>query len=93
MDSTGPKGLVGAAALARDDGLRDSGVLAGALVALVHAYRRHAPPALRESCRYEPTCSEYALVAIRRYGAVWGGARAFRRWRRCRPPYGGLDEP
>lgn len=76
-----------------NDRARSHSVLAGALVALVHFYRRHASPGVRAACRYEPTCSEYAIIAIERYGAVRGGILAYRRVMRCRPPYGGLDEP
>jgi putative membrane protein insertion efficiency factor len=64
-----------------------------AVIALIEAYRRHAPRAVRASCRYDPTCSEYAILAIQRYGAPRGGLRAFRRFMRCRPPYGGVDQP
>jgi putative membrane protein insertion efficiency factor len=93
MGLTALEDFAGNPALARGDELRGRGILARALVALIHSYRRHAPQVLRASCRYEPTCSEYAIVAIQRYGAVRGGSRAFRRLMRCRPPYGGFDEP
>jgi putative membrane protein insertion efficiency factor len=43
-------------------------------------------------CRYEPTCSAYALEAVRRLGALRGGALALRRLGRCHPWAGvGLD--
>ncbi len=65
-------------------GGRPNGATARALVALVHAYQllRSGRPT---GCRYLPTCSEYAVVAIGRHGA-WRGTRlAVRRVLRCRP--------
>jgi putative membrane protein insertion efficiency factor len=67
--------------------------LARGVVALVRAYQRLAAPGLRASCRFTPTCSDYAIQAVERSGAFIGGVRAVRRVLRCRPPNGGLDEP
>ncbi|WP_233874004.1 membrane protein insertion efficiency factor YidD [Paraburkholderia adhaesiva] len=60
---------------------------------VIALYRRLAPSRLRSACRFEPTCSEYALLAIRRYGAIRGWAKALARISRCRPPNGGIDNP
>lgn len=67
--------------------------LARAIVALVRGYQRHAAPGLRAACRYTPSCSEYAIGAVEKYGALRGSRRALIRFRRCRAPYGGIDEP
>jgi uncharacterized protein len=67
--------------------------LAHCAVALVRAYQRLAAPGLRASCRFTPTCSDYAIQAVERSGAFVGGARAVRRVLRCHPPNGGSDEP
>ncbi len=57
-----------------------------ALLALVGLYRRWLSPLKRTStCRYLPTCSEYALQAIRRHGAAKGSALAAARILRCNP--------
>ena len=47
-------------------------------------YLRHAP-----CCRFTPTCSQYALEAITKYGALHGGYLAVRRILRCHPFYKG----
>jgi uncharacterized protein len=51
----------------------------------VHAYRYVLSPLMPPACRYQPTCSAYALEAIERHGAVRGGWLALRRLLRCHP--------
>lgn len=62
-----------------------------AVLGAVHLYRAVSavtPP----SCRFEPTCSHYALTAVRRHGAAYGGWLAARRVLRCHPLGGwGVD--
>nr|WP_297280466.1 membrane protein insertion efficiency factor YidD [uncultured Butyricicoccus sp.] len=55
------------------------------LLALVRFYRRAISPHTAPTCRYIPTCSQYALEAIEKYGACKGGWLAFRRICRCHP--------
>ena len=55
------------------------------LLALIRFYRRHISPHTKPSCRFIPTCSEYALIAIERYGALKGGWLALKRILRCHP--------
>lgn len=62
-------------------------------VALVRRYQRRAAPNRPARCRYQPTCSTYAIEAIERYGLLVGGMRSLRRVLRCRPPYSGIDKP
>ncbi|MBR2048653.1 MAG: membrane protein insertion efficiency factor YidD [Oscillospiraceae bacterium] len=52
---------------------------------LIRLYRKGISPYTPPSCRYIPTCSEYALQAIEKYGAIKGGALAVRRICRCHP--------
>ena len=59
------------------------------LLALVRFYRRNISPLKPPCCRYTPTCSQYALEAISRYGAMRGGWLAFKRLLRCNPFYKG----
>ncbi len=59
---------------------------------LLRLYKRWISPAFPPSCRYVPTCSEYAMEAVERYGVLRGGAMAAWRLLRCHPfAKGGYD--
>ena len=62
-------------------------------IGLVLLYKAFAPLSLRAQCRFEPTCSTYMILAIRKYGLLIGGIKGVRRIIRCRPPNGGVDYP
>ena len=62
------------------------------LLWLIRFYRKNVSPRKRPCCRFIPTCSEYALTAIERFGAGYGGRLALRRILRCHPfAKGGYD--
>ncbi len=61
----------------------------GFLLALIRFYRKHISPAFPPSCRFTPTCSQYALEAIEKYGAGKGSWLAVKRLIRCNPFYKG----
>jgi uncharacterized protein len=62
------------------------------LLAPIAAYQRLVSPALPRRCRFEPTCSAYALIAIRRFGPLRGTLLAVWRLLRCNPfSHGGFD--
>lgn len=63
------------------------------LLALVKFYRVTISPYRPPCCRYIPTCSQYALEAIEKYGALKGGWLAFRRILRCNPFHKGGYDP
>ena len=57
-------------------------------------YQRHISPHRPSSCRFVPTCSQYAQEAIQKYGALKGSWLAFKRLLRCNPFYkGDLYDP
>lgn len=58
------------------------------LLGMIGIYRAAISPLLPPACRYEPTCSEYARIAIERHGAGRGSWLALRRLGRCHP-FGG----
>jgi putative membrane protein insertion efficiency factor len=62
------------------------------LLAAIAAYRRWISPAIPRRCRYEPSCSAYAVEAIGRFGAARGSLLACWRLLRCNPfSHGGFD--
>ena len=63
------------------------------LLWLVRFYRRRISPMHPPCCRFIPTCSQYALEAIQKYGAIKGGFLALRRILRCNPLFKGGYDP
>ena len=62
------------------------------LVSLIKFYRARISPLTPPKCKYIPTCSQYALDAIEKYGAIKGGFMALFRILRCNPfSKGGYD--
>ena len=55
------------------------------LLGAIRFYQKHISPGLPPRCRFIPTCSEYALEAVEKYGALKGGWLALRRISRCHP--------
>ena len=55
------------------------------LICLIKVYRSVISPLHKPCCRFIPTCSEYAVLAIEKYGALKGGYLAVRRILRCHP--------
>lgn len=55
------------------------------LLWMIGFYRKGISPLTPPSCRFIPTCSEYAMQAIERYGALKGGWLALRRLMKCHP--------
>ncbi len=63
-------------------------------IACVRFYQRGISPLLWSSCRYQPTCSEYTIQAINKYGVIRGILRGGWRILRCHPfSRGGYDPP
>ncbi len=65
-----------------------------ALILLVRGYQLVLGPWLGGHCRYQPTCSQYFIQAVRKYGALSGAARGVWRICRCHPLHrSGYDPP
>ncbi len=63
------------------------------MLALIRFYRREISPLKPSCCRFTPTCSQYALEAVEKYGALKGGYLAVRRILRCHPFHPGGYDP
>ena len=67
-------------------------LLSSFLLLPIYFYRACISPLKPPSCRYVPTCSQYAVTAIERFGIIRGGLLAVWRLLRCNPLFpGGLD--
>ncbi len=68
-------------------------MMKASLMALVKTYRLLLSPWLGSSCRFEPTCSVYALQALEQHGAVAGSYLTLARLGRCHPWCAGGSDP
>lgn len=67
---------------------------AASIVGTVRAYQLLLSPLLGRRCRFHPSCSEYMVGAVKKYGAISGGRRGLIRILRCHPFHpGGYDPP
>jgi len=62
-------------------------------ILIIKFYRLFISPLKPPTCRFVPTCSEYALQAIEKYGIIHGGSMAVRRILRCHPFHPGGYDP
>jgi putative membrane protein insertion efficiency factor len=69
------------------------GIPARFLLLLIRCYRRYLSPYTMPSCRFTPTCSRYAIDAVRRYGALQGSWLTVWRILRCNPLCRGGYDP
>jgi len=73
---------------------RPRGFVIRLLIRLLVLYKRWLSPMLPQSCRFEPSCSEYARLAVLKHGPTYGSWLALRRVVRCNPFHpGGVDLP
>jgi putative membrane protein insertion efficiency factor len=68
-------------------------ILQRTLIAAIKGYKQVLSPLLPSACRYAPTCSEYAIQAIEKYGVMRGLHLAFKRISRCHPFHPGGYDP
>lgn len=68
--------------------------LVALLVGLIRVYQRTLSPMLGNICRFHPSCSNYMIESLRKYGLIGGLGRGLRRLSRCHPwSPGGYDPP
>lgn len=70
-----------------------SKLLGRLMIALIMVYKKGISPLLPASCRYYPTCSEYSLEAIKKYGPFKGGFLTLKRVLSCNPWGGHGHDP
>ena len=63
------------------------------LIGLVHVYQKYAPESRRRMCLFKPTCSEYAILALNKYGSILGSIKTINRLRRCKGTKYHVDYP
>lgn len=64
------------------------------LIGMIKFYRKRISPLKKPCCRFYPSCSQYAIAAIEKYGVLRGCAKAVWRILRCNPlSKGGIDYP
>ncbi|MGN8921022.1 membrane protein insertion efficiency factor YidD [Lachnospiraceae bacterium HCP28S3_F9] len=64
-----------------------------AIIWLVHLYQNKASDEMRLQCVFEPSCSEYMILAVEKYGVIRGVHKGINRLRRCHGPNCGVDYP
>ncbi|HNQ61302.1 MAG TPA: membrane protein insertion efficiency factor YidD [Bacteroidia bacterium] len=60
-------------------------IFSGIFIALIRLYQGAISPFFRASCRFNPTCSQYGIEAIKKYGPLKGGLLTLKRLSRCHP--------
>ena len=68
-------------------------ILSGFFILVIKGYRLLISPLLGPRCRFYPTCSQYALDALRQYGVIKGGWLAIKRIGKCHPWHSGGVDP
>lgn len=63
------------------------------LIILIKGYQRFISPLLGKNCRFNPTCSQYAIIALEKYGFFKGGFMATKRIMKCNPFHPGGNDP
>ena len=68
-------------------------IIKRAVICCIKIYQRYAPDKVRNKCRFEPSCSEYMIIVIKKYGLIKGINKGIDRLKRCNINGGGFDYP
>jgi putative component of membrane protein insertase Oxa1/YidC/SpoIIIJ protein YidD len=68
-------------------------VLKSMIIGFVHLYQHYSPEEVRRNCLFKPTCSEYMILALQKYGLFKGLAKSFDRFKRCHGNIYYIDYP
>lgn len=63
------------------------------VILMIRTYQSVMPGFVRNACRFDPSCSHYAIESIEKHGLLHGSKKMCARIIRCRPPNGGIDHP
>lgn len=63
------------------------------IIFIVECYQILAPKSVRMKCRFEPSCSNYMILSVKKYGAYKGVAKGIKRIKKCKYTNGGYDYP
>jgi hypothetical protein len=63
------------------------------LILIIRVYQKFISPILGSNCRFHPTCSQYAILAIEKYGAIKGSRLSIKRILKCHPFHPGGYDP
>lgn len=69
------------------------GLFKGVLIILIKLYQKFISPLKKPTCRFYPTCSQYAVEAVDKYGALKGSWLALKRLLKCHPFHPGGYDP
>ncbi|GAA5131023.1 membrane protein insertion efficiency factor YidD [Thalassotalea piscium] len=72
---------------------KNNSTLQSLVIAIIKSYQRYISPLLGNNCRFNPTCSFYAIEAIKRFGVLKGSWLAGKRILKCHPLNAGGDDP
>ena len=63
------------------------------MICCIHIYQRYAPDSVRNNCRFEPSCSQYFIMSLEKFGVIKGTIKGINRLKRCNVKNGGYDYP
>ena len=73
--------------------MKMSGIMKKLLIGMIHLYQKYISRLKRPSCRFYPSCSEYAVLALQKYGVIKGSWKSMVRIIKCNPFHPGGYDP